>query len=136
MKIDALVQKNFPKVQSRAEMSAAAQRLSEHGFLVIYKQGSFAGILTSTDVSSGRGLEEGPVLYLGTEISEVLIKMMQSNRWVLPVFDHQQFIGVVTRTHLESWLQERPKKALKTNAKVHAKNKVKSGSKVKSGIKV
>ncbi|MEO5334017.1 MAG: ATP-binding protein [Magnetococcus sp. YQC-5] len=106
MKIDAMVLHTYPKAQSRAEMSTAAKELSENGFLVIFKHGAYAGILTSEDVLAGQGMAHGPVIQAGEELATVLKRMDQSGRPVLPVFDQDRFMGVVTRVKLEARLAE------------------------------
>lgn len=135
MKIDALVQNTFPKIQSRAQMVAAARDLSASGFLVIYKQGVFAGILTAEDVSAGRGLVNGPVVGLGEAAATVLARMVSSNRSVLPVIHDARFLGVVTRTHLESVLVREPKKK-KSGKGVRVKADADAKTEAKAEVKV
>ncbi|MBF0178581.1 MAG: response regulator [Magnetococcales bacterium] len=102
MKIAAWVLTDFPKAQTRAEMTAAARELARVGFLVIYRQERYAGILTTGDVTAGRRAVEGPAVSVEASPSEVLERMTMSGRPVLPVFAGETFLGVVTRIGLEA----------------------------------
>ncbi|MBF0627444.1 MAG: response regulator [Magnetococcales bacterium] len=113
MLIDTLVQKGYPSAQTRAEITEAAQRLSETRYLVIFRQGRFAGILTSEDVLAGRGMADGPLLEVGEVVQVALARMDRTQRWVAPVFHQGAFVGVVTRPQLEASLEKKPKKSAK-----------------------
>ncbi|MBF0126857.1 MAG: response regulator [Magnetococcales bacterium] len=115
MKIEDLVQTEFPRVRSRAEMFAAARGLSRSGFLVVFKQGVFAGILTAGDVSAKRGMALGPTVHPGEDLKGVLARLAQCDRPVLPVIAGERFLGVVTRSRLEAALAQRPGKAGKSD---------------------
>ncbi|MBF0272210.1 MAG: response regulator [Magnetococcales bacterium] len=102
MKIDRWIRQRYPMVRSAAERLVAAKEMSEHGFVVVFRQEGFAGILTTADVKAGRGLAAGPPVHPGEEVEAVLERMTQNQRPVLPVHEGDRFVGVVIRTDLEN----------------------------------
>ncbi|MEO5344770.1 MAG: ATP-binding protein [Magnetococcus sp. YQC-9] len=102
MKIAGFVRQRYPRASSSAERVAAAQEISRHGFLVVFRRDAFAGILTLEDIHAGRGLSGGPLVRVSEDLNAVLERMTQSGRPVLPVMEEERFVGVVTRADLEA----------------------------------
>ncbi|MBF0192234.1 MAG: response regulator [Magnetococcales bacterium] len=102
MKIDRWIRQQYPMVRSAAERIVAAQAMAAHGFVVVFRQEAFTGILTTADVKAGRGLAAGPSVQPGEAVEAVLERMTQSQRPVLPVHAGDRFVGVVVRADLET----------------------------------
>ncbi|MBF0214444.1 MAG: response regulator [Magnetococcales bacterium] len=104
MKIDRWVRQRYPMARSMAERVAVAREMAEQGFVVVFRNGEYAGILTTGDVKERRGLTDGPTAEPEEEIGAVLDRMRQSGRPVLPVRTEGRLLGVVTRSDLEAAL--------------------------------
>ncbi|MBF0627801.1 MAG: response regulator [Magnetococcales bacterium] len=102
MKITPWIRQRYPVARSASERSAAAREMAEQGFLVIFRQGRFVGILTTADVKARRGLVPGPAVAPDAEHDAVLAQMIQVNRPVLPVQEGERLLGIVTRHDLEN----------------------------------
>ena len=101
MRIDSFVKESFPRVESLKEMNSISRDTSDDGYVVVFKKGMFAGIGSF----SGKKKINKPLLVpkaeLGERVNDVLCRMDDSGRPVLPVFDSERFVGVVTKQVLE-----------------------------------
>lgn len=112
MKIKHLVQKSFETTHPHAGIDSVWKRLRDNSFLVVLAEGSFLGILTPSDIIESPHqlvidcLHNKPRVNSEQDIESVSMLMKESQNFVLPLFDGDKFIGVVTRRVITDYLFE------------------------------
>jgi predicted transcriptional regulator len=112
MKIKHHVQKDFEIAYAYAGIKSVEKRLVDNSFVVVFEGGSFKGILTPSDIIKSSHMLAIDCLHKKPRIScdqgiESVLKVMKENRnHVLPVFDGNDFIGVVLQGTITDFLFE------------------------------
>ena len=112
MKIKHHVQKTFETAYAYAGIDSVEKRLVDNSFVVVFEGGSFKGILTPSDIVKSPHmlaidcLHKKPRISCDQEMESVLKVIKESRNHVLPVFDGNDFIGVVLQETITDFLFE------------------------------
>ena len=112
MKIEYLVQRSFNTTHPHAGINSIEKRLRDNSFLVVMDKGSFLGILIPSDIIESPHqlvidcMHDKPHVNCEKDIDSVLTFMKETRNYVLPVFEKDEFIGVVTRAAITDYLSE------------------------------
>lgn len=96
MRVDHLVKESFPRAATLEEARRLFANDPDLEQVVIFKGGFFVGILTAADDQKGQGLTTSHKVALGESVPAVIQRMEEVDRPVLPVFDQERFVGLVT----------------------------------------
>ncbi|MBF0454311.1 MAG: response regulator [Magnetococcales bacterium] len=103
MRIDYLVKDSFPQLGSIQEVSHLLGDPFGEGYVVVVEEGVFAGIHSFPHGKKAEPLPLTARIQLGEEVDAVSLRMEKGGYPALPVFDQQQFIGIVTRSILKQF---------------------------------
>lgn len=112
MKINHLVKESFGTTHPYEGVDSIQERLGDNSFLVVVDSGSFLGIITPSDIIESPHrlvidcLHDKPRVDMEQDVESVSMLMKASRNSVLPVFNGDVFIGVVTQTAITDYLFE------------------------------
>lgn len=112
MKIDALIQKEYPAVEAYAGILNLENTLLQHGYLVVQNGGQFYGLLVVDDILEKKHnlvidcLRVKPSVDQDADVKQVFGLMKSHRLTVLPVVTKGEFQGVITQTALLDYLSE------------------------------
>ena len=112
MKIKHHVQKTFEIAYAYAGIDSVEKRLVDNSFVVVFERGSFKGILAPSDIIKSPHmlaidcLHKKPRISCTHDMESVLKVMKESRNHILPVFDGNDFIGVVLQETIADFLFE------------------------------
>ena len=116
MKIRHHVQKTFEIACAYAGINSVEKHFVDNSFVVVFEGGLFKGILTPSDIIKSPHmlaidcLHEKPRISCDQDMESVLRVMKESRNHVLPVFDSNDFIGIVLQETVTNFLFEYHKK--------------------------
>ncbi|MDO9566708.1 MAG: CBS domain-containing protein [Candidatus Desulfaltia sp.] len=102
MIVKKLFRQDYTTIEPDTSVRSVEDRLAEHGFLVVIRDESFVGILTSANVLEYSHklvvdcLREIPKIEVTSDLEPVFAQMKECHYSVLPVFRETTFIGVIT----------------------------------------
>ncbi len=100
MRIDYFVKESYPKVERLEETTALSHDSFAEGYVVVFRDGEFAGISASAANDAITEPMRHPQARLGESVDAVLERMQKSRRPALPVFKEERFVGIVTQNSL------------------------------------
>ena len=115
MTVKHLVTTSYSTVDAFSGTSQVENELLEHGYLVVFDEGKYAGILTPHDVLCRPHklvidcLTRKEQVHSDDSLDTALNRLNQTNAKALPVFDDGRYTGVIVRDDIVVSLQNRTK---------------------------
>jgi len=112
MKINYLAQKTFKVASPLEGVNSIEKELLKESFLVVQSDGAFLSTLTPSDIVESPyqlvidSIHHKPRVDCNQEVESVLELMRETGNYVLPVFEENEFIGVVTKDDILDYLVE------------------------------
>ncbi|HEY9007512.1 MAG TPA: PAS domain-containing protein [Ohtaekwangia sp.] len=127
MNISFFVRRNFHTIQAYEGIKAIRENLLEHTALVVQDEHhNHLGVLTTLDILQRPHtlvidcLSIKPMLSLRTSVDEALLLMQQEQSEVLPVFQEDQFEGLVFKNDLLEFVRsKRQELEAEVNDRIH-----------------
>lgn len=107
--IKGLIRKEFPKVDENEPISKAISKMKKNDGIIILKNGKYEGVLTKRDISRAKispdtkvktFLQHVAKVSIGESIENTAALMLESDSYLLPVFEKKDFVGIITAQDL------------------------------------
>ncbi len=107
--IKEIITKEYPKIEENDPISKAISKMKDAEAIVVLKNGKYKGILNKRDLSRAKistntkaktFLKNVAKIYAKETIENTAGLMLESDSYVLPVFEKDKIIGVITAENL------------------------------------
>ncbi len=104
-KVKNIIKKDYPKVEGEEQISKAVSHMNDYEGIIVLEDGKYAGILNKRDISRAKISPKAKVKTFVKNVAKISGKedlaktaayMLESDSYILPVFEKDKIIGIVT----------------------------------------